>query len=246
MHIRRWVRGDKIFNIMKVYNNGPCSGHFADRKTGHKVLQMGYYWPTISKDAKKFVQTCASCQRMGCPRQFDEMPLHSQIAIKPFERWELYFIGPINPSSNQKTYILVATEYVIKWVEVEALPRETEDSLIHFLYQLFMRYGLPREVITNGGTQVIGYKIIATLKNYHIMHRITTPYHPQANGQVESTNKVIEEILTKIVASHKRDWATRFPEGLWAYRTTWKNTMGYSPYQLVFGKEPIFPIKFEI
>ena len=85
-----------------------------------------------------------------------------------------------------------------------------------------------------------------TLQNYHIQHRITTPYHPQANGQVESTNKVIESILTKIVASHRRDWAYKLPEALWAYRTTWRPTTGYFPYQLVFGKEPIFPIEFEI
>ena len=78
------------------------------------------------------------------------------------------------------------------------------------------------------------------------MHKITSPYHLQANDQVESTNKVIEAILTKIVTSHKHDWATRFLEYLWAYRTTWRNTTGYSPYQLMFGKEPIFPIEFEI
>eukprot|EP00253_Pinus_taeda_P022690 PITA_22690 len=77
-------------------------------------------------------------------------------------------------------------------------------------------------------------------------HKITTPYHPQANGQVESTNKVIEAILTETVASHRRDWASRLSEALWAYRTTWRNTTNHSPYQLVFGKEPIFPIEFEI
>ena len=92
----------------------------------------------------------------------------------------------------------------------------------------------------------MGHKIIATLKNHHILHRITSPYYRQANGQVESTNKVIETILTKTVTSHRRDWATRLLEALWAYRTTWRNTTRYSPYQLVFGKEPIFPIEFEI
>jgi len=66
------------------------------------------------------------------------MPLNLQLVIEPFERWALDFIGPINPSSNQKTYILVATEYVTKWVEAEALPRATEDSVIHFLFQLFV------------------------------------------------------------------------------------------------------------
>ena len=100
--------------------------------------------------------------------------------------------------------------------------------------------------MTDGGPQFIGHKLVATLKNYHIMHKITTPYHPRANGQVESTNKVIEVILTKAVASHRSDWATRLLEAQWAYRMTWRNTTRYSPYQLVFDKEPIFPIEFEI
>ena len=118
--------------------------------------------------------------------------------------------------------------------------------MIQFLFQFFVRYGLPRDIITDGGPQFVGNKLAETLQNYHIQHKITTPYHPKANGQVESTNKVIESILTKTVASHRRDWAYRLPEALWVYRTTWRPTTSYSPYQLVFGKEPIFPIEFEI
>ena len=140
----------------------------------------------------------------------------------------------------------MATEYVTKWVEAEALPRATEDFVIQFLFHIFVRYGLPRDIITDYGPQFVGNKIAATLKNYHVQHKITTPYHPYENGQVERSNKIIEAILTKTVASHRRDWATRLPEALWAYITTWKSTTGYSPYQLVFGKQPIFPIEFEI
>jgi len=158
------------------------------------------------------------------------MPLNPQLVIKPFKHWELDFFGLINPSSNQKTYILVATKYVTKWVEAEALPRATEDSVIHFLFQIFMRYGLPRDIIMDGGPQFIGNKITATLKNYHIQHKITTLYHPQENGQVESMNKVIEAILTRIVASHRHNLASRFLEALWAYQTMWRNTTSYSPY----------------
>jgi len=62
----------------------------------------------------------------------------------------------------------VATEYVTKWVEVEALPRATEDSVIQFLFHIFVHYGLPRDIITNGGLQFAGNKIDATLKNYHV------------------------------------------------------------------------------
>eukprot|EP00253_Pinus_taeda_P031699 PITA_31699 len=126
------------------------------------------------------------------------MPLRPQLVIEPFECWALDFVGPINPPSNQRTYILVATEYVTKWVEVEALPRATEDSVIQFLLHLFVRYGLPREVITDGGPQFVGHKLAATLNNYHVQHKITTPYHPQANGQVESSNKPIFPIEFEI------------------------------------------------
>jgi hypothetical protein len=78
---------------------------------------MGYYWPSIFKDAKKYVQTCDSCQRMGKPGQVDEMPLKTKLVIEPFEIWKLDFVNPFNPMSNQKAYILVATDYMTKWVE---------------------------------------------------------------------------------------------------------------------------------
>ena len=124
---------DEIFDILKACHNGPCGGHFTDKRIGHKVLQIGYYCPTIFKDGKKFVQTCHSCQRVGRPGQSDEMPLNPQLVIEPFEQWALDFVGPINPSSKQKTYILVATEYVTKWVEAKALPRATKDSVVQFM-----------------------------------------------------------------------------------------------------------------
>jgi hypothetical protein len=63
---------------------------------------------------------------------------------------------------------------------------------------------------------------------------------------VESKNKLIEYILTKIVRQHRRDWSDRLHEALWDYRTTWRNTIGFSPYELVNGKSLIFPIEFEI
>ena len=79
-----------------------------------------------------------------------------------------------------------------------------------------------------------------------MQHMITSPYHPRANGQVESTNKVIEAILTKTVRSHRKDWAEKLLEALWEYQTTWSNTTGFSPYELVYGKNGVFPIEFEI
>ena len=140
---------------------------------------------------------------MGQPNQSDEILLQPQLVIEPFEIWVLDSVGPFHPPSNQKDYILVAIDYVTKWVETIDLPRATEEVVISFLFGLFLRYGLPGEVITDGGGQFTGHKIIATLRNHHVTHRITSPYDPQENGQVESTNKFIEVILTKIVPTHQ-------------------------------------------
>lgn len=84
------------------------------------------------------------------------------------------------------------------------------------------------------------------VQKYQITHQKSTPYHLQANGKVESTNKVLETILTKIVKLHKNDWSNQLSKALWSYRITWRNTNGFSPYELVYGKQVLLSIEFEI
>jgi transposase InsO family protein len=137
---------------------------------------------------------------MGKPVQEDEMPLQTQVLVKPFERWALDFVGPISPSSRKKRYILVCTDYVTKWVEEKSLRSSSEESVIDFLYEdIFTLFGIPREIVTDNGTQFTSYSMEALTQRYQIKHYKSSPYHPQANGKVESTNKVLEVILTKTV-----------------------------------------------
>jgi len=98
--------------------------------------------------------------------------------------------------------------------------------------------------VTDQGTQFTSNLVQKIMEEYKIKHRRSTPYHPQANGQVEYTNKVIEAILTKTVHLHKRDWAEKLPEALLAYHTTWRNTTRHTPYELFNGKQVLFPIEF--
>eukprot|EP00253_Pinus_taeda_P025442 PITA_25442 len=193
---------DEIPDILKACHDDPCGRHFADKRTAYKIISLGYYWPSILRDAKEYVRRCDCCQRVGKTSPSSEMPLQPQVLIEPFEKWALDFIGPIDPPSKQKKYIL--------------------------------------------GTQFTSKIMERLMEEYKIKHRKSTPYNPQANGQVESTNKVIEGIVTKTVHLHRRDWANRLPEALWAYRTTWRNTMGHTPYELVYGKQVLFPIEFQV
>ena len=132
-------------------------------------------------------------------------------------------------------------------MEAKAFLRDTEQVVVDFLHDdIFTRFGVPREIVTDQGTQFTSHLVQAFVQQYKIKHQLSSPYHPQANGQVESTNKVLEAILTKTVEQHHKDWANRLPEAIWAYRTTWKNTTGYSPFELVYGRQVFLPIEFQI
>ena len=142
---------------------------------------------------------------------------------------------------------MVCIDYVTKWVEAKALLFATKNSVVSFLYEdIFTRFGVLREIVTDQGSQFTSNMMEKLREEYKIKHRKSTPYHPQENGQVESTNKVIESIITKTVHLHRRYRAERLPEALWAYRITWRNTTGHSPYELVYGKEVLLPIDFQV
>jgi transposase InsO family protein len=148
----------------------------------------------------------------------DEMPLQSQVVLDPFERWAMDFVGPIHPPSNQKVYIMVCTDYMTKWVEGKKLIRASEEVVLAFLFEdIFVRFSVPKELVTDGGPPFTSHKFEALLRKYHVLHRTASPYHPQSNGQVERTNKVIESILTKTVRENHRDWSDKLHEALWDY-----------------------------
>jgi hypothetical protein len=211
------------------------------------MLHSGYYWPSIFKDAAKYVRSCNSCQRIGRPTSYDEMPLQAQVMIEPFEKWALNFVEPISPMSYRKNYILVCMDYVTKWVEEKSLFRSTENFVVEFIYEdIFTRFSVPHEIVTDQGTQFTSKLMKKLTEKYGIKHSKSSPYHPQANGQVESTNKFMEAIFTKTVQLHHWDWVDRIQEALWAYSTTSRNTIGHTPYDLVYGKQVLLPIEFQV
>ena len=137
-----------MIDILHACHDGPCGGHFSNKRTTYKVLHSSYYWPRIFKDASKYVEGYDSFQRMGRPTSSDQMPLQPQVMIEPFEKWSLDFVGPISPMSHKKKYILFCTDYVAKWVEAKSLFRSAEKSVVEFMYEeIFTRFGVPREIV---------------------------------------------------------------------------------------------------
>ncbi|GKB19409.1 reverse transcriptase domain-containing protein, partial [Tanacetum coccineum] len=141
--IRRCVSGQEALDILKACHSGPTGGHYGANYTARKIFDSGFYWPTIYKDAHDFVTRCDICQRQGKITQRDEMPQNSIQVCEIFDIWGIDFMGPF-PSSRGNKYILVAVDYLSKWVEAKALPTNDARVVCKFLKTLFSRFGAPR------------------------------------------------------------------------------------------------------
>nr|GEX38414.1 reverse transcriptase domain-containing protein [Tanacetum cinerariifolium]GEX38439.1 reverse transcriptase domain-containing protein [Tanacetum cinerariifolium]GEX42256.1 reverse transcriptase domain-containing protein [Tanacetum cinerariifolium] len=132
----RCVHGQEAFDILKGCHEGPTGGHHGANFTAKKVFDVGFFWPTIYKDAYDLVKSCNSCQRQGKTSQRDEMPQNVIQVCKIFDVWDIDFMGPFS-SSRGNWYILVAVDYLSKWVEVKALPTNDARVVMKFLKSLF-------------------------------------------------------------------------------------------------------------
>ena len=154
-------------------------------------------------------------------------------------------MGPF-PSFFGNLYILLAVDYVSKWVKARTTSTNDSKVVCDFIKtNIFTRFGTMKAIINDGGSHLCNRSFVALLNKYSINHKIATPYHPQTSGQMEVSNRDIKSILEKIVNPTGKNWSLRLDDALWAYRTTYKTPIGTSPFGLVYGKSYHLPIELE-
>ncbi|GKA34946.1 reverse transcriptase domain-containing protein [Tanacetum coccineum] len=136
--MRRCVAGSETLKILAHCHSGPTGGHHSASVTTKKVYECGFYWPSVFKDANEYVRRCDACQRSGNISSRNEMPQNNIQVCEVFDVWGLDFMGPF-PESRGNKYILVAVDYVSKWVEAQALPTNDARVVVKFLRSLFAR-----------------------------------------------------------------------------------------------------------
>nr|GEW11063.1 reverse transcriptase domain-containing protein [Tanacetum cinerariifolium] len=224
-------------SLNKIAHQDPSTPWFVDFANYH-VRKF------IIKDAFELVKRCDSCQRQGKISQRDEMPHNSIQVCEIFEVWGIDFMGPF-PSSKGNKYILVAIDYLSKWVEAKALPTNDTRVVVKILKSLFSRFGTPKAIISDRGTHFCNDQFARVMSKYGVTHRLSTAYHPQTSGQVEVTNRGLKRILKRMVGENHALWSDKLEDALWAFRTAFKTPVGCTPYRLVYGKACHLPLELE-
>nr|GEW94784.1 reverse transcriptase domain-containing protein [Tanacetum cinerariifolium] len=157
------------------------------------------------QEAVDILRACHSGPTEGKITQKDEMPQNSIHVCEIFDVWGIDFMGPF-PSSRGNRYILVAVDYLSKWVEAKVLPTNDARVVCKFLKNLFARFGAPKAIINDRGTHFCNDQFTKVMQKYGVTHRLATPYHPQTSGQVEVSNRDLKRILERAVGENRASW----------------------------------------
>ncbi|KAK8950896.1 hypothetical protein KSP39_PZI004529 [Platanthera zijinensis] len=175
---RRCVPEVEMRTILEKCHNSPYGGHFMGTRTAMKVLEAGFFWPNLFRDSHSFVKQCDRCQRVGNIQKNDAMPMNIMLEVELFDVWGIDFMGPfVNSCGN--FYILLAVDYVSKWVEAVATSKNDAKVVLNFLKNyIFNRFGVPRAILSDGGSHFCNAQFATLLRKYRVTHKVALAYHP--------------------------------------------------------------------
>ncbi|KAK4511024.1 uncharacterized protein ATC70_012229 [Mucor velutinosus] len=228
-------RADLVFKYHEAF------GH-AGIKTMLKMLTERYWWPGLRKDILDWLKTCTACQLNSRRDHVHQDVMHPLQIPQAFDRWHLDFVGELPTTGNGNKWLLTAVDYLTNWPIARSVPVASTEAVADFIYEeIVMRFGCPSEIVTDRGANFTSGLVAAYTKRVGTNHKLTSAFHPRTNSKVEPYNGVIKQMLRKYVNGAIHRWDDFVHAALWASRIRVHSTTGFSPYYLVYGREPRLP-----
>eukprot|EP00731_Ephydatia_muelleri_P001970 Em0001g1970a len=227
--------------VIELAHSIPLAGHMGRNKTIGRILQR-FYWPTVYKDVAEFCKRCETCQKSSKwkPKRAPLVPL--PILDEPFRRIAMDIVGPLPRSRSGNRYVLVICDYATRFPEAVPMRSIDAENVAEELLKLFARVGIPVEILTDQGSNFTSQLLSELYSMLHIHGIRTTPYHPQTDGLVERFNQTLKAMLRKTAVQEGKDWDLLIPYVLFAYREVPQSSTGFSPFELLYGREVRGPL----
>ena len=193
-------------------------------------LRTKVWWPKIDRDAEKFCRSCFGCQVVSKPPHPEPMA-RTQLPDGPWQDLAIDYLGPL-PTGE---YVFVAVDYYSRWYEVNITKSPTAEQTVRSLKKFFATHGLPYSVTSDNGPQFTSQVFADYLSEAGICHHKTTPYWPQANGEVERQNRSLLQRI-RIAQTEGKNWRDELLNYLMCYRSTPHTTTGVSPAEALFKR----------
>ena len=228
--------------LLQIAHDVPLGGHLGNRKTRQRILQS-FFWPGIFIDVAHYCRTCAVCQKTVKKGKVFKAPLISIPPVdEPFARIAMDIVGPLVRSEKGNRFILVVCDYGTKYPEAIPLKTIDAETVANALIDIFSRTGIPREILSDQGSNFMSATIKHLCSLLHIKKLKTSPYHPQANGLVENFNGTLKKMLKCYSDETAKDWDKNIPYVLFAYREAKHETTGFSPFEMLYGRHVRGPL----
>ena len=229
--------------VLKLAHCGLLSGHQGTSKTFERI-SASFYWPGLHGDVARFCQSCDVCQKTIPKGKVTRVPLEKMPVIEiPFQRVAVDLVGPICPASERgHKYVLTVVDYATRYPEAVALKKIDTETVAEALVGIFSRVGVPKEIISDCGTQFTSDVMKEVARLLSLKQLTSTPYHPICNGLVEKFNGTLKNMLRKLCEEKPKDWDRYVIPLLFAYREVPQDTLGFSPFELLYGRSVRGPV----
>ena len=228
-------------DVILAYHDG--NAHLGFDKT-YSAIRAKYYWPKMYSDIDIHVKTCDTCQK--CKRNYnnDKAPLTPlPVPSRPFSRLHMDILGPLTTTTEKHKYILLVVCAFTGWCECFPLKSQESSVIAQILYsEIFCRYGSPDVIVSDRGQNFMSKLVSALCELFQVTRHHTSSFHPECNSVVERTNSTLAQAIRSYCNVEQNNWHKQLPAIMMAFRNAQSATTGYTPYELVFGRQMRTPL----
>ncbi len=215
----------------------PMAGHLGEAKTRERLMAR-FFWPGLHENVRRWCAACRECQLVNPPATA-KAPLRPLPLMEvPFERIGMDLIGPLERSARGYRFALVLVDYATRYPEAVPLRSISAKSVAEALFRLISRVGIPKEILTDQGTAFMSRTLKELYELLGIKSIRTSVYHPQTDGLVERFNRTLKNMVRKFVKEDAKNWDKWLEPLLFAVREVPQASTGFSPFELLYGRQP--------